>query len=114
MRRSWVGSNGGLPALKKGHLFRRYTITPSICLDTALLKAPQRSVAPLFAMQQPIQPEPSYHHQLPRIRVNAFIAGFGHDEGVAEENAEIAVRRDRVRLGHEHHSGPEYAFERRR
>ena len=34
--------------LKKGRLFSRYAVTPTICLDTALPAHPQRSVAPLF------------------------------------------------------------------
>src|SRR3984893_12790488 len=50
--------------------------------------------------------------ELPREGVDAFVPGFGHDEGVAEKNAKTAVRRDRVWLGHEHHAGPEHALER--
>src|SRR5215468_2008692 len=39
------------------------------------------------------------------------MAGLGHNERVAQEDAEISVRRDRVRLGHEHHPRPKYALE---
>src|SRR5262245_22306084 len=44
---------------------------------------------------------------LQREIVNHFVTLVGHDEGVAEEDAEQAVRRDRVGLGHDDHAGLE-------
>src|ERR1700730_15822628 len=107
MRRSWVGSNCGISTSKKATCSGDTRSRPPSASIRPCLKTRSGVSHPSFAMQQPTQPEPSYHHQFPRIRVNEFIAGFGHDEGVAEENAEIAICRDRVRLGHEHHFGPE-------
>src|SRR5258707_14065807 len=62
-----------------------------------------RTIAPPIAA--------SHHHQIPWKRINAFAPCFGHNEGVPKEDAEIAVHRDRVRLGHEHHAGAKYLFE---
>src|SRR5260370_7419771 len=62
-----------------------------------------RTIAPPIAA--------SHHHQIPWKRINAFAPCFGHNEGVPKKDAEIAVRRDRVRLGHDHHPRPNYLFQ---
>src|SRR5262249_54113493 len=46
--------------------------------------------------------------------VHHLVAGVGDDEGVAEENAEQAVGRDRVGLRHDDHAGLEHGLELRR
>ena len=53
-----------------------------------------------------------YNHKFPGKLIDALAAFGGHDEGVAEKYAEIPVGGDRVRFGHEHHAGLEYALER--
>src|SRR5690349_806132 len=50
--------------------------------------------------------------QLPGKLVDALVAALGDDEGVAEEDAELAVGADRIGLGHEHHAGLERLLER--
>src|SRR5262249_41415508 len=54
----------------------------------------------------------SRHHHLPGKLVHALVAGLGHDERVAHEDAELAVGGDRVGLGHEHHAGAKHLLER--
>src|SRR5262245_57458001 len=53
-------------------------------------------------------PSTRRYRDLERERIDAFVARLGHDEGVAEEDAEHAVRRDRVGLGHDDHAGLEH------
>src|ERR1700735_5452133 len=48
---------------------------------------------------------------LQREVVDHLVTFVGHDEGVAEENPEQPIRRDRIRLGHDHHAGLEDLLE---
>jgi len=43
--------------------------------------------------------------------IDDLVPGFSHDERVVEEDAEQAVGRDRVGLGHDHHAGLEHFLE---